>query len=113
MANAGEQTFVYLRSGDLSFFMALIFLGLTECAICGKVLQKGEEVTSLPPIADKQNPLYKYFDAGLHTTCFENWDKKEVVVKVIKEAKQLFLDSDYFKEMVSKFGKPKWLDEME
>ena len=52
--------------------MALIFLGLTECAICGKVLQEGNAVTSLPPIADKQNPLYKYFDAGLHTQCFEN-----------------------------------------
>jgi len=93
--------------------MALIFLGTTECALCGKVLQEGDEITSLPPIGDKQHPLYKYFDAGLHTKCFENWDKKEEVLKVIKEAKQKFLNSDYFKEMVSKFGKPKWLDEIE
>ena len=93
--------------------MALIFLGLTECALCGKVLQESDAVTSLPPIADEQNPLYKYFDAGLHTQCFENWDKKEEVLKVIKEEKQKFINSDYFKEMVSKHGKPKWLDEME
>ena len=93
--------------------MALIFLGSTECAICGKILQVGNEVTSLPPIADKQNPLYKYFDAGLHTQCFENWDKKEEVLIIIKAAKQKFINSDYFKEMVSKYGKPKWLDEME
>ena len=93
--------------------MALIFLGLTKCALCDKLLQKGNAVTSLPPIADKQNSLYKYFDAGLHTQCFENWDKKEEVLRVIKVEKQKFRNSDYFKEMVSKFGKPKWLDEME
>ena len=93
--------------------MALIFLGVTECAICGKVLQKGNAVTSLSPIADKQNPLYKYFDAGLHKQCFENWDKKEEVLRIIKVEQQKFINSDYFKEMVSKHGKPKWLDEME
>ena len=91
--------------------MALIFLGLTECALCRKILHEGEEVTSLSPIADKQHPLYQYFDAGLHTQCFENWDKKEEVLKVIKVEKQKFRDSDYFKAMVSKFGKPKWVDE--
>lgn len=93
--------------------MALIILGLTECALCGKVLQEGSEVTSLPPIADRQNPLYKYFDAGLHTQCFENWDKREEVLGIIKEERQKFINSDYFKEMVSKYGKPKWLDEVE
>ena len=93
--------------------MALIFLGLTECALCGKTLQEGEKVTSLPPISDIQHPLYKYFDAGLHSQCFENWDKKEEVLRVIKVEKQKFRDSDYFKEMVSKFGRPKWLDETE
>lgn len=93
--------------------MALIFLGLTECALCGKVLQEGDEVTSLPPIGDTQHPLYKYFDAGLHTQCFEKWDKKEEAVRIIKEAKQKFINSAYFKEMISKHGKPKWLDEMD
>jgi len=93
--------------------MALIFLGVTECALCGKVLKENDKVTSLPPIGDIQHPLYKYFDAGLHTQCFENWDKKEEVIEVIKEAKQKFINSDYFKEMILKFGKPKWLDEME
>lgn len=93
--------------------MALIILGSTECALCGKVLQEGDEVTSLSPIADKQHPLYQYFDAGLHKQCFENWDKKEEVLRIIKEEKEKFINSDYFKEMVSKYGKPKWLDEME
>ena len=93
--------------------MALIFLGSTECALCGKILQQGDEIYSLPPIGDKKYPLYEYFDAGLHKQCFENWDKKEEVLSVVKVERQKFLDSDYFKEMVSKFGRPKWLDEME
>ena len=93
--------------------MALIILGVTKCALCDKTLQKGEAITSLPPIGDLHHPLYKYFDAGLHTECFENWDKKEEVLGVIKVEKQKFINSDYFKEMIAKFGKPKWLDEME
>ena len=93
--------------------MALIFIGVTECAICGKVLQEANAVTSLPPIADKQHPLYKYFDTGLHTQCFENWDNKEEVLIIINEAKQKFINSAYFKQMISKHGKPKWLDEMD
>lgn len=93
--------------------MALIILGVTKCALCGKTLQEGEKVTSLPPIGDLQNSLYKYFDAGLHTQCFENWDKKEEVSGVIKVEKQKFINSDYFKEMIAKHGIPKWLDEME
>ena len=92
--------------------MALIFRGLTECALCGKTLQEGDDVTALPPIADTQHPLYKYFDAGIHKQCFENWDKKEEVSKIIKVEKQKFINSDYFKEMIAKFGTPKWLDEI-
>ena len=97
--------FVYLE------VMALIFLGSTACALCGKTLQQGEEVMSLSPVSDKEHPLYKYFDVGLHTQCFENWDKKEEVLGIIQEEKQKFRDSDYFKQMVAKFGKPKWSDE--
>ena len=85
----------------------------TDSAFLIHSQNENDKVTSLPPIGDIQHPLYKYFDAGLHTQCFENWDKKEEVIEVIKEAKQKFINSDYFKEMILKFGKPKWLDEME
>lgn len=93
--------------------MALIFLGSTECVLCGKTLQVGEQVSSLSPISDKEHPLYKYFDAGLHTQCFENWDKKEEVLAVIKVENEKFINSDYFKDKISRYGRPKWLDEME
>ena len=93
--------------------MALIFLGSTKCVLCDELLLQGEKVSSLPPISDITNPLYKYFDAGLHTQCFENWDKKEEVLKVIKEENQKFINSDFFRKMVSKYGEPEWLDDME
>jgi hypothetical protein len=91
--------------------MALIFADSTECPLCGNLIKKGEDVIGLPPIADIEHPLYKYFDSGFHLKCFENWNKKEEVLNIIKEEKQKFRNSDYFKEMVAKYGKPKWLDE--
>jgi hypothetical protein len=93
--------------------MAIIFRGVTECALCGKVLMDGDDITCPSPIADKEHPLYEYFDRGFHLQCFENWNRKEEVLSVIKEEGQKFINSDYFKKMVSKYGKPKWLDEQD
>ena len=36
--------------------MALIFLGSSECPLCNKILQKGDEIIGLPPIAEIGNP---------------------------------------------------------
>ncbi len=74
---------------------------------------EGDEVTSLPPTGNKEHPLYEYFDAGFHMQCFQSWDKKEEVLQIIKEEREKFINSDEFKEHVSKHGKPKWLDEQE
>ncbi|HYF03139.1 MAG TPA: hypothetical protein VEC36_07175 [Patescibacteria group bacterium] len=70
-----------------------------------------EEITGLPPISDTEHPLHKYFDCGFHLQCFEKWDKKEEIFKLIKEERQKFKESEYFKEMAAKHGIPKWLDE--
>lgn len=84
--------------------MALLFLGSSVCALCGKLLLDGENITGLPAITDREHLLYKYFDSGFHTQCFDNWEKKEEVLKIIKEEKQQFKNSDYFKEMTAKYG---------
>jgi len=91
--------------------MALIILGQTACALCGKLLREGEAITGLPAISNTEHLLYKYFDQGFHLECFEKWDKKENAQDLIKAEKQKFIDSDYYKQMVSKYGKPKGLDE--
>jgi len=93
--------------------MALIFLGRTACGLCGKILMEGEQITGLPAISNTEHPLYSYFDQGFHLQCFEKWDEKENALNLIKEEKQKFMNSEYYKEMASKYGKPKWLDEQD
>lgn len=69
--------------------MALIFLGYTECALCGKVLADGDDIFGLPSSSNKEHILYKYFDSGFHLTCFENWDKKNEILKLISDDDQV------------------------
>jgi hypothetical protein len=93
--------------------MAIIFTGITQCALCGETLKDGDDITGLPPSSNTEHPLYKYFDCGFHSHCFDNWDRKNELLEMIKGERQKFINSDYFKEMVAKYGKPKWLDETE
>ena len=72
---------------------------------------EGEEVTGLPAISNTSHTLYKYFDCGFHLHCFENWDKKEEALNLIKEEKRKFKNSDHFKEIAAKYGIPKWLED--
>jgi len=90
--------------------MALLFLGSTKCALCGQLLVDGDDISGLPPLADMQHPLHKYFDAGFHASCFTNWGEREEALRVLEEERQKYINSDYFKEMALKYGKPKWLD---
>lgn len=68
--------------------MALIFLGSSKCSICNKVLNVDDEVIGLPPISDTGHPLYKYFDTGIHKSCYETWDKKEEIEALANKEKQ-------------------------
>jgi len=67
--------------------MALIFEGHTKCGLCGQVITAGEKIIGLPAISDTSNSLYEYFDRGFHLACFENWDKKEEIGKILQEGK--------------------------
>lgn len=93
--------------------MAIIILGSSECALCRKVLADSSNVTGLPPSPQTDHPLHKYFDAGFHKDCFENWDQKDEIIRLIKEDKRNFVNSDHFKEMEAKYGRPKWADDLE
>src|SRR5262245_23882161 len=92
---------------DVSLLMALIFLGHSKCALCDKILMEGDEIVGLPAATNPEHPLWRYFDAGYHAVCFENWDKKEEVNGIIEEERRMFESSDYYKEMSAKHGKPK------
>ena len=90
--------------------MALIMIGSTTCALCNEVLTDTDTIKGLPPMSDTQHSLHKYFDAGFHARCFDNWDKKEEALRVLEEDRQKYLNSDSFKTMVANYGKPKWLE---
>lgn len=87
--------------------MALIFEGHTNCGICGKILKESDKITGLPPSSSQDNPLYNFFDQGFHQECFDNWDKKEEILDIIKRDRRDFELSEQYLEMKEKYGAPK------
>jgi hypothetical protein len=87
--------------------MAIIFIGKDKCPVCGKILTEHDEIVSFPPVSDTANPLYQYFDKGFHKSCFEHWDKKEEIQTILENERKEFEKSHYYKEILSKYGKPK------
>lgn len=50
--------------------MALIFEGSSECAICGKVLNKEKEYTGFAPLTNNtKDNLFLFSDAAMHVDC--------------------------------------------
>ena len=87
--------------------MAIILLGKSECPLCGKTLEEGEEIIGLPAISDTSHPLLAYFDNGFHKACYENWEEKDKIDEALTKEKDVFERSVYYREMLSKYGKPK------
>jgi hypothetical protein len=86
--------------------MALILLGKSSCLLCGRLLLEGEPLTALPAIADTTHPLYHYFDAGFHQTCFDQWDGREAVRAAVRLSRQRWESSPEYAQLVAEFGKP-------
>ena len=61
--------------------MALIFRGKSECPLCGNVIMDGDEIVATSHfIADSNDPLWEFSDAGMHRSCFLTWDQREAFV---------------------------------
>jgi len=62
--------------------MALIMRGVTECSLCGSVLEKNAEIVATSHfIHDENDPLWRFSDSGMHRECFLNWEHREVFVR--------------------------------
>lgn len=58
--------------------MALIVTGVTECAICGEVIQPCDEAFgTVAFISDPTGRFYEYSDALFHKRCFDTWPQGE------------------------------------
>ncbi len=50
--------------------MAILLVGKTNCPICGKVIEKMEEVIGFPHIiVNEKDPLYALSDSSCHVAC--------------------------------------------
>jgi hypothetical protein len=66
--------------------MAMIFRGITTCALCGNVLRDGDEIVATSHfIGDETHPLWPYSDAGMHKGCFLAWESRPDFVRLFNE----------------------------
>ena len=62
----------------------MIALGHSRCALCGKVLEEGQEIMGFPAFASIENPeFHRFNDRGAHETCFKQWPQRERFETVI------------------------------
>jgi hypothetical protein len=50
--------------------MALVFIGKTECGVCGAPICEGEDRVAFPAFLPKTHRLWKYSDGVFHSKCF-------------------------------------------
>lgn len=78
--------------------MALIFRGKSECPLCGNVIMDGDEIVATSHfIADSNDPLWEFSDAGMHRSCFLTWDQREAFVAKFNQlvGRKTFSDGTY------------------
>lgn len=52
--------------------MAIIFLNQSECPVCKKTLDKGQDIVLFPPFtSDKNHQFYLFNDEGVHRSCLQ------------------------------------------
>ena len=57
--------------------MALIILGRSPCPLCGRSLEKTDEIVATSHfIGDPADPLWRFADAGMHRACFVEWPRR-------------------------------------
>ncbi len=66
--------------------MAIFMIGITRCALCGKVLDVDDShVGTTHFITDSGHPLYCYSDAIMHRACFLRWEHRAAFVEAYNE----------------------------
>lgn len=53
--------------------MAIIFLGQSQCVLCGLVVDSNRRFLGLPPlISNELDPLFVFSDSAVHEDCLDN-----------------------------------------
>jgi hypothetical protein len=54
--------------------MAMIGIGSSKCAICGRVLTDKDDATGLHHfIDDPKDPFWRFSDSAVHISCYKTW----------------------------------------
>jgi hypothetical protein len=74
--------------------MAIVITGKSTCALCGETLLPKQEIVGTPHfIADRKDPLWRFSDAAMHRTCFDEWEHRAEFVaryeQVLEELRHL------------------------
>jgi hypothetical protein len=64
--------------------MAITILGKSQCPLCDKVLQSGDDIIGTPHFIHS-GPLHRYSDAGMHRGCFTAWSKAGEFIAAFNE----------------------------
>ena len=66
--------------------MSLLIHSLTECPVCGRVIEEGQDAVSFPAFAfNEADPCILFNDASVHQTCFENHPLRRQVDGAVAE----------------------------
>lgn len=69
--------------------MAIILRGKTNCPLCGKLLEEGQEIVSFSPfISNDLDALWPFSDAAFHSTCFHNHPLSSEAIARDEEARK-------------------------
>jgi len=67
--------------------MALFFPGITECSICGVVVNEDDNYFGTTHfIPDDSHHLWRFSDSIMHKECFRKWPHKDEFVLLHNEA---------------------------
>lgn len=65
--------------------MAIIFEGLSKCALCGKVLDVTKEYLGFPPLTNnKKDTLFIFSDSGVHAECLNGHPLAGLVYSILE-----------------------------
>jgi len=67
--------------------MAIIFLNQSECSICDKTLNEGQDIVLFPPLF-KNDKFYIFNDSGFHRSCLEKSQLGKEALKFLEELHQ-------------------------
>ena len=66
--------------------MAIFISGVTECSICGVVLEEEDDTVGTTHfISDHQDPLWPFSDSSMHKSCFLAWPHRADFVRKYNE----------------------------